>query len=243
MRPGEDVRQAIDRIGAALAQALGTRAACVAVYGSAASDEFAPGHSDVNLLLVLHEVAFADLRLIGATLEREATPDLRIATPLVVTPHFLADARDSFPIEIDDLRRRHRVLHGADLLAGIRVRADRLREQVEREARGKLLRLRALVVHRPPDETVHVALSSLVAVLGVIERALLRTVSTDEERGATLFTEVGRHAGARLRALPGLAAMREGRTAFPGGADLDDLLAAVLHEVELVVRYVDARAD
>lgn len=243
MKPGEDVRQAIDRVGAALAQALGTRVVCIAVYGSAASDEFSPAHSDVNLLLVLQEVAFADLRLIGATLEREATPELRIATPLVVTRHFLADARDSFPIELDDIRARHRVLHGDDVLADIRVRGDRLREQAEREARGKLLRLRALVVHRPPDGTVQLALASLVAVLGVVERALLRGASVDHERGAALFAEVERHAGARLRALPGLAAMREGRTAWPAGADLDDLLAVVLHEVELLVRYVDSRAD
>lgn len=243
MRPAENVRQAIDRIGAALAQALGTRAVCIAVYGSAASDEFAPAHSDVNLLLVLHEVAFADLRLIGATLEREATPELRIATPLVVTPHFLADARDSFPIELDDIRARHRVLHGDDVLAGIRVRGDRLREQAEREARGKLLRLRALVVHRPPDETLRLALASLVAVLGVIERALLRGASVEHERGSTLFAEVERHAGERLRALPGLAAMRDGRVTWPSGADLDDLLAVVLHEVERLVRYVDARTD
>lgn len=241
MRPGENVRQAIDRVGMALAQALGTRAVCIAVYGSAASDEFSPAHSDVNLLLVLQEVAFADLRLIGATLEREASPELRIATPLVVTRHFLADARDSFPIELDDIRARHRVLHGDDVLADVRVRADRLREQAEREARGKLLRLRALVVHRPPDETLQLALSSLAAVLGVIERALLRGASAEHERGATLFAEVEAHAGTRLRALPGLASMREGRTAWPSGANLDDLLAAVLHEVELLVRYVDAR--
>jgi hypothetical protein len=240
MRPGENVRQAVDRIGAALAQALGTRAVCIAVYGSAASDAFSPAHSDVNLLLVLQEVAFADLRLIGATLEREASPELRIATPLVVTRHFLADARDSFPIELDDIRARHRVLHGEDVLADVHVRADRLREQAEREARGKLLRLRALVVHRPPDETLRLALSSLVAVLGVIERALLRGASPQQGRGG-LFAEVEAHAGTRLRALPGLAAMREGRTAWPSGANLDDLLAAVLHEVELLVRYVDAR--
>ena len=81
---------------------------------------------------------------------------------------------------------------------------------------------RAKPVHREPDDG--------------LSRQRLRDI-------ATLFAEVERHAGARLRALPGLAAMREGRTAWPAGADLDDLLALVLHEVELLVRYVDSRAD
>lgn len=242
MKLHDDVRQRIDQIGATLAQALGERVVCVAVYGSAASEQFSAAHSDVNLLLVLREVSYADLRLIGVTLGREANKGLPFATPLVVTQSFLRDARDSFPIELDDIRDRHRILAGDDVLSSIHVLDDELREQAEREARGKLLRLRALVIHRPADAELHQALASLVAVLVVIERALLKATLGTQPRGQALFTAVEQHAQIKLRALPRLEAMREGNEAWPQGADLDDLLALVLREVEALVEFIDGRA-
>ena len=51
MKPDARIQQRIAEVGGALAQALGERVVCVAVYGSAAGDDFSPGHSDVNLLL------------------------------------------------------------------------------------------------------------------------------------------------------------------------------------------------
>ncbi len=239
MKPTAETERRIAQVGEALAQALGARVVCIAVYGSAADEAFSPAHSDVNLVLVLQEVSFADLRLIGTTLAREAPRELRFATPLVVTPRFLRDARDSFPIELDDIRQRHRVLVGEDVLSGIRVNPDRLREQAEREARGKLLHLRALVVHRPPDEELTDALAHLEAALVVIERALLAGTAQSAARGAALFDAVEQHTGVRLRALRRLDAMREGREPWPRGADLDDLLALVLREVEALVDFVD----
>jgi hypothetical protein len=106
MRLAPAVEARIDALGRTLGEALGGAVVCIAVYGSAAGDDFSPGHSDVNLLLVLRDVTFADLRLIGETLRRAARPDLRVATPLVVTPSFLRDARDSYPIELADIRDR-----------------------------------------------------------------------------------------------------------------------------------------
>jgi len=239
MKPTAATEQRIAQVGAALAQALGERVVCIAVYGSAASDEFSPAHSDVNLLLVLRDVSFADLRLIGITLTREAGKDLRFASPLVLTPSFLLDARDSFPIELDDIRERHRILAGTDVLADLRVTAESLREQAEREARGKLLRLRALVIQRPPDEHLCQALASLAAVLGIIERALLHAHLGARHRGQALFDAIEKHASIKLRALPRLEAIRENLESWPAGADLDDLLAVALREVEALVQFID----
>ena len=232
MEPGAEVQTRVGDVAGALARALGDGAVCIAVYGSAASDDFAPGHSDVNLLIVLREVAFADLRLIGATLEREAKDDLRFATPLVITPSFLRDARDSFPIEIDDIGTRHRILHGEDLLSGLAVEMAHLREAAEREARSALLRLRALVMHHPPEKDLQHALAGLCTTVLVIERALLRTSITDTAaRGETLFAAVERHQGLSLRVLARLYAMRAGRAPWPRNDDLDDLSAAALRDV------------
>lgn len=241
MKPGVETKEKIDAVGAALAQALGEAAVCIAVYGSAAGDDFSPEHSDVNLAIILREVTFADLRLIGATLSREAPKDLLFATPLVVAPAFLRDARDSFPIELDDLAHRHRVLHGEDLLADLSVHAVHLRAEAEREARSKLLHLRALVMHRPPEDDVRRALAGVVRTFTLIERALLREKqATDDLDGAALFAAVERHQGVPTRTLVRLQAMREGGEAFPSGEALDDLVQETLRDVEALVAWVDA---
>jgi predicted nucleotidyltransferase len=243
MRPTPPLQASIDSLGRSLAEALGNAVVSIAVYGSAASDDFSPGHSDVNLLVVLREVSFADLRLIGDLLRRAARADLRIATPLVVTPSFLRDARDSYPIELADLRDRHRVLAGEDVVAGIAVAPERLREQAEREVRGKLLKLRGLAVHRPSDAEVEHALASAVATFEVIERALLRAGgAAPTARGVALFEEVERRQRIPMRALARLARLRAEGGAWPSGPELDELLAAVLREVEALVAFVDGTA-
>lgn len=240
MQPPREAVAQIDALGKALAEALGDAVRCIAVYGSAAGDGFVPGHSDVNLLLVLREVRFADLRLIGETLRRTAPRNLVVATPLVVRTAFLRDARDSYPIELADIHDRHRVLAGEDLLGSLSVSPERLREQAEREARGKVLKLRALVIHRPPDAEMQRVLASVVPTLEVIERALLRAAGDAAPgRGAALFEEVSRRQDLPLPGLTRLARLRTGQGPWPAGHDLDDLLAAVLHEVEALVAWID----
>ena len=51
-----------------------------------------------------------------------------------------------FPLELLDLRQRHRTLAGAELFAAVAVDRECVRAECEREAKGKLLRLRALYV-------------------------------------------------------------------------------------------------
>ena len=137
MQPRPETARHIDEIGTKLFAGLGSNAISVEVYGSAASDDFAPRHSDVNLFVALHNVSFADLRLIGTVLQRESDRlGLRFATPLVVRPDFLDTAGDSFPIELTDMRLRHRLLAGADLIPRLLIPAEALRTAAEREARS-----------------------------------------------------------------------------------------------------------
>ncbi len=231
----------IDELGDALATALGGNLRCLAVYGSAADAAASAPAPEINLAIVLERVGFADLRLIGATLAQGAKRGLRIATPLVITPGFLTRARDSFPLELDDLRHRHRILAGSDLLSAIRVGPARVREQAEREARGRLLRLRALAMHRPEDAALRDELASLVSTFGVIERALLADdPAVGEAHGEALFRAVAAREGLRLPALEAICRMRAATARWPAGVELDELLAAALDEVEALVAWVDA---
>ncbi len=137
------MRDAVDRVVGpfleAADSALGQGYVAV-LYGSAARGDFVPGRSDINLLLILDSVAPNTLRALGPALAtwRKSSPQ----PPLLIGRAEWARAADTFPIEISDMRAASRLLRGDDPLAGLVVDRADLRSAVERELRGKLLRLR-----------------------------------------------------------------------------------------------------
>jgi hypothetical protein len=146
------------------------------LYGSGARGDFLPGHSDINLMLILDDITPATLRALGPAFARwrKESPE----PPLLIARGEWREAADTFPIEITDMRAACRVLRGADPLAGLAVEPADLRRAVERELRGKLLRLRqgytaaagdpaALgQVARRSAATVMVQLRALLVLLG-----------------------------------------------------------------------------
>jgi predicted nucleotidyltransferase len=185
------VREAVDRVVApflaAADSALGPGYAAV-LYGSAARGDFVPGRSDINLLLILDSVAPATLRALGPALAawRKASPQ----PPLLIGRSEWARAADTFPIEISDMRTASRILRGDDPLAGLVVERADLRRAVERELRGKLLRLRQGYAAAAGDPAALGDLASRsAATIMVLLRALLvllgRTVPGDALELAT----------------------------------------------------------
>jgi predicted nucleotidyltransferase len=152
------------------------------LYGSAARGDFVPGRSDINLLLILESVAPAALRGLGPafTAWRKGSPQ----PPLVIGRAEWNRADDTFPIELADMRTAYRVLRGADPLAGLTVDRADLRRAVERELRGKLLRLRQGYAAAAGDPALlgEVASRSAPTIM-VLLRAILvllgRTVPAD----------------------------------------------------------------
>jgi hypothetical protein len=110
------------------------------LYGSAARNDFVPGRSDINLMLVVDELSPTVLRSLSRAFTgwRKSTRE----PPLILSRLEWTRATDAFPIEITDMRHSYQVLRGADPLQGIKVDHTDLRKALEREFRGKLLRLR-----------------------------------------------------------------------------------------------------
>jgi predicted nucleotidyltransferase len=110
------------------------------LYGSAARGDFVPGRSDINLMLVLDQLTQPVLRSLSRAFTgwRKATPE----PPLILSRAEWSRAGDAFPVEITDMRLSYQVLRGSDPLAGAQVDLADLRQALEREFRGKLLRLR-----------------------------------------------------------------------------------------------------
>jgi predicted nucleotidyltransferase len=173
------MHESVDRVVSPLLseadRMLGGRYSAV-LYGSAARGDFIPGHSDVNLMLILEDATPEILRSLGRALTRWRKA--RLEPPLLMSRDEWERATDAFPIEITDMRAAYQVLRGTDPLTGAAVLTSDLRRALEREFRGKLLRLRQGYAAVSPDPaalgalatqsagTVMVLLRSLLALLG-----------------------------------------------------------------------------
>jgi hypothetical protein len=149
------MRDVVDRVvGPFLNQvdsALGTGYSAV-LYGSAARDDFVPGRSDLNLMLITDDLSPASLSKLGGAFAGWRKSGYE--PPLVILRTEWARATDVFPIEITDMRCGYQVLRGPDPVAGLQVAPADLRSALEREFRGKLLRLRQGYVAAAGDPAV-----------------------------------------------------------------------------------------
>lgn len=162
-----DIERWIERLTGEL-DAAGIADVTIVLHGSAARDQYLPGWSDVNLLILLDQLGPDVLDRLRPALTRwQADAD---AAPLLFTRAEWSRAADAYPLEIAEMRTGYRVVRGSDPLAGARIRPEDLRLALERELRGKLLRLRqgyALHGDRPEAlaEGSRQGISSLLVVL------------------------------------------------------------------------------
>jgi predicted nucleotidyltransferase len=229
-RVAADVRRFADAVQAA----LGADLVCIAVHGSAASGEWVPGRSDVNTVVVVPTVTITVLDRLAPVV---ATFRARgFALPVVMDREYLAQARDTFPMELEDIRRQHAVVAGTDAFADLRLDHAALRQECEREARGKLLRLRALYfdARATPGGLEHLLLESQKSFL-VVLRHLLWLRGVDVAPGYAAVVAAGERLLGPLPVMRQLLARRTGAGELP-----HDAFAAYLGEVGRVVAAVDA---
>src|SRR5260370_4789464 len=153
--------------------AAGENMVSVILYGSGAEGEFHPEYSDLNLLCVLRDASFDSLRKIADVVEwwRGKTHH----PPLVMTLAELNASADTFSIEFVDMKQRHRVLFGEDVLSGLNIPLTLHRAQVEYELREKLFLLRQhmLVAGSNEKQLWVVMLNSLSSFTTLFRHVLL----------------------------------------------------------------------
>ena len=130
----------LDDLVEGLRNVYGDSLRTVALYGSAAAGETAPGHSDINVLVIVDSIPLSRLRAEGDAIREWVRAGNR--PPFTLTSAEWRASADIFPMEYSDILERHRVLHGEPLPGGMVVRDEDLRLELEREAVGKLIHLR-----------------------------------------------------------------------------------------------------
>lgn len=228
--------QQVARFAEQVQQALGARLLCLALYGSAAGDDWVGARSDVNLVVVVARVL---LEVLDALAPVVAARPRVLALPLLLDPEYLDRARDAFPMELADLARQHRVLAGEDVLAAIRVAPAALRRECEQEARGKLLRLRTLYLETAghPAALERVMVESLKSFLLVLRHLL----HLHDGAGAASYDATLRAGEVAVGPLPVMRRLLDHRTGTAplAARALRGEFGRYLEEVERIVAALD----
>jgi predicted nucleotidyltransferase len=153
--------------------ATGPNLVSVILYGSAAEGEFHPEYSDLNLLCVLRDASFASLTKIADVVEWWRVKNHH--SPLILTLAELNASSDTFSIEFVDMKQRHRLVYGEDVLSSLNIPMTLHRCQLEYELREKLFLLRQHLVVAGNNEKQlwEVMLNSLSSFTTLFRHVLL----------------------------------------------------------------------
>jgi predicted nucleotidyltransferase len=128
-----------------LCKAAGSNLVTVILYGSAVTTEFDPQLSDINLVCIVKDASYLALEALAPVVKWWIKR--RYAPPLTLGQQELRRFGEVFPIEFLDMKAKHRVLYGDDVIASLEVSMRMHRVQLEYElgVKGLLLHQRLML--------------------------------------------------------------------------------------------------
>lgn len=217
-----------------LRSAAGNNLHSVVLYGSAAASNFHENFSDVNVLCLFQELSASAMLTISHTVQWWKKENQSI--PLLLSVEELTSAADVFAVELLDMRRHHRVLYGADLIANLNVPLHLHRVQVERELRTKLILLRQNFVNRA--DVRKLMLDSVSSFITLFRHSLIAMGEEPESGQRAILQQLQKRLNLDIRPFVELLNVREG-TLKSGALDAQAIFPAYLKTIEQVISAVD----
>jgi hypothetical protein len=214
----------------------------VLLAGEAAGPDYRPRRSPLAVVVVLADLGAEALRRTRTRVA--AWRRQRIPAPLLLDADTIERSLDVFPLELLELRDRHRVLYGdAGAIERMEVALPHLRLELEEQLRGKLMHLISAYLEAGASRRAlrRLLLDSLPG-FAVLLRGLLRLRGGDAvARPAdpeALMLAVETELSVALPGLRRLERVRRGREAL-ARAELEAAFDAYLADVRSLGRLVD----
>ena len=235
LQADQHLKELVERLTAA----AGPNLLSVILHGSAANEDFHADYSDVNVLCVVAELTAPAMRSISAALNWWTA--LNYPAPLFFTRGEIDSSADVFPIEMLDIKERHRVLYGEDLFRDLQVPMQLHRVQLEHELRTKLLFLRQHYLNVSSDQTrvAHLMLDSLSNFLALFRHALIAMGEKPSHRKSEIAQRMAAKLGFDASPFEQLIQVREHKFK-PEALNTEGLFNDYLGAIEKVIHALDA---
>jgi hypothetical protein len=214
----------------------------VILYGSAATEEFHSKHSDLNLLCVVDQAGTDHLEALHGAVERWIRRGQR--PPLVFTLEELRRCADIFTIELLDMKSRHRILFGENLLADLSVPLHFHALQVERELRMNWLRLRQAILAAPRKRKIYleIMIASFSSFAALFRHALIALGESPVDSKRDAIERIAKFAAADPAGFQTILGVREGKLK-ERDLNIENTLNQYFAFVEAVTEKFDRQLD
>lgn len=210
----------------------------IILYGSAAGKDYRPGKSDINFMIVLSEEGIEQLDLAFKMVTK--WQKRRVAVPLFLTENYVETSLDVYPIEYLNFQRNYRLVHGRDVLKGLKFVKKDIRLQCEREIKGKLLLLRETFLETSGKKNAlkRLIVQSFPAFIAFFKALLyLKGKKIPAER-RKIIKDAAKEFHLDSKLFENLLSIKEGRVK-PGVMEINELFKGYLKEVRKLAKLVD----
>lgn len=213
-----DLPEALGTFVDAARAGFGENLRSVVLFGSAAEGKLRPT-SDINVAVVVRALDRAQIDALREP-RRTARAAINLQSMLILESELPA-AAEAFANKFDDIRRRHVILFGDDVIATLTIARDALVRRVRQTLLNQSLRLRDAYVERSvQEEQAAMAVADAAGPLRAASAAILelegRAAADPKSALATLAGEADDPKFAAL--LPHISEARERKILAPGTA-------------------------
>lgn len=234
----DKIRKMAEDFTANIRECFGEKLQSVILYGHLARGEVMKNGENAMFMVVIPDNSPSELAPCTPFVKKWARNS--IAIPLFITPDYIRDSLDSFPLEFMEMRSSYRVIYGEDVLKDLTFQDNDIRDECEREIKGKLLHLRAEYLALRGDRKglarlVHRSLNTFRLVFtGALH--LKRVPSTEETAG--LLDAVAAAYGLDRMFLKDLHAMARGDLK-PEQTEADRIFDRYVEELDCLSKALD----
>lgn len=178
------VQDGLNRFVEQMVDILGDQIVSIVLYGVSANTILASADTSPNVMVLLKEVTVSILD--DVTLPVQVGNREYGLSTLLLSEDELRRSTDVFPIKFLDMQRRHRLLHGKDILSDLQISREHLRLRCEQEIKNLMLRLHQFYLLQSPyferiEKTLIRNAISFISNLNVLVELATGTVAAHDD--------------------------------------------------------------
>ncbi|HSA07689.1 MAG TPA: hypothetical protein P5556_10985 [Candidatus Gastranaerophilales bacterium] len=217
---------------------VGNRLLSVILYGSYV-DQTESKTSDINLMVVIEQLTAIDLKKMHSAIKKWQKSSAGLPVFMGKTEWFASS--DVYPMEYADIKDRHSILYGEDIVLDLKIDKCHLRLQCESETKNLLIRLRQGYVANSSDNKITGELivnssKSLVAIFKTVLRLTSdEKVSNDKNE---IINKVSSLIGLDAEVFAKILEFRDNKKAIRSN-EYDLIIQKLIDSIYDVLKYVD----